>query len=87
MINIQNAVQVPFNNGDDFVTVYFDYDNPDIWYAVPKPRIARDANGRPAFTVTEYKNPDHNSSGHFNMDVEVELPKPALDAIIAAYPG
>ncbi|MEO1517166.1 MAG: hypothetical protein AAFV95_19230 [Bacteroidota bacterium] len=86
MINIQNAVRIPYNGGANFMTVYFDFADDSIMYAVPVPRIAMDANGNPSMSVTKYQTTNEGSYGYLNMDVEVEVPTAAREAAETAYP-
>lgn len=86
MINIQNAVKVPYNEGANFITVYFDFEDENVMYAVPVPRIATDPTGNPAISFTKYINNDVDSFGYLNMDVEVELPIAARKAAEEKYP-
>lgn len=88
MINIQNAFQVTYGDGK-YVTVYRDFDDPNLLFIVPIPRLAmQTVEGRalPAFALTEYKN-NTGAAGSLTFAVELAIDPEARAAVIAREPS
>lgn len=86
MINIQNAVIIPYN-GNQTVTVYFDFDPlAKKFYIVPVPRFSYTDTGEPVFSLTSYKQSSDSVTGVCYFDVELAVPPDALKAVKAQYP-
>lgn len=79
MINITTGQVINFGDTQS-VTVYQDFSDPDTWYIVPIPVIAKEPDGTPAFSLIEY-DLGSTKAGTCAFQTELHVPNAALAAV------